>query len=1626
MRRVMAITVALFLLLTLSPSWPTGSGNVNFDAGPYTLNMYFSELPQPWWEGTWWDTDWKSRQKLTFDAKSLSESLIDFPVLVPLNNTKIDYTSTQDAGEDIRFVDSDDLTVLDYEIERWNESGTSIVWVKVPKIDGGSTTDHIWMYYNNSLAIDAQNPAGVWTNGYMGVWHLDEDPSGPSPQMDDSTSNGNHGTTSGMMTPAGSVEASIGKGLRLDGFDDLIRINDSASLDSTNDEGTLEMWLKWTNSSDGDHQILMSSSNRFTTGANDGYEWASRGNGDHFFNPWGGNDSNYNSGSNPFTDGVYHHVATTMRFSTKEVDIYIDTVPMTFTDANVSTMWSNLASPNDWLWGGNPDRSSRYFDGVFDEIRVSDVVRSTDWSTAQHMSMTDTFVEFGGEDKGYQYRKKITVIAGSDRIPAGHSVSIILDHATLVSQGKSQVGGEDIRISYWNASYWMELNRVLDPGSSWNSNSTTIWFSIQRNINAFAADGNHYLHYGNPSVMNPPADTSAGSGIKSVQSGVAVSSVNGAVTVPISQVSMSKSFLIFNARHNSERPVGSEIRGRIATPTSLEFFRVTNESSPVPITVQWYVVEYYSGVSVQRGEIPSQSSTSMNVGIAPVGNVSQAFVTWSKTPFDADVDWSSDDPIIGELTSTSNLQFRVYGANAGHTIWWQVIEFTDPKDIDVQRGLITSMTGISTSANATLTTPVDLNRTFVLAGFTTEGLGIDVGARMLRAQLMDPTTVMIDRSISGFQDNITEISWQAIELKDGSRVLAGSENFGPGVNQKVVPLAPQIDVNRSIALASVQPVSGQSMGRSRYNGDDIMGVGSVTMALSSTQLTMERDNGADEADIGWFVVEFGIEKPVSVCGPEETSSNVQVTVSVYHTKPDGTDPQEIVTSPIITIDSDASYPLTMNIGLGPWLNFTDSDPRVLRLGMDVIGVNGEGRFAIAYNYSAQRSHLDVPTSPSTKYYLSNTDTSGIMPNGKYLESAPGVGGATTLFDTVGQKTYWYTPMWTPISIAILSPTSNQHITGIYDVLYSASPSAIDVSFEYLDGMSWTAIGTDPDIDGTYSWDTCVIGDRTTTLRVTAKSVDNTTAEDSVSNIEIDCTPPSIQITKPKDYSQMAGVVPISYTVDSDAVMVELSYYDGGFHTFETDIPPDGEAIWDTRDLKFSGAFLRAIACDEVDLCSEAYVLGLSTPPDTIPGNEPPEIDGVPDIIVHYDYSYNFDLTPYIRDKDNSSEDLVVWTSDTAHIWTSPVNNLGLVMNYPESMLGMTVRVTIWVTDGIGTDYQVINITVSDDYPPEKIHLLPDVSFDEDETVLNVFFTNMDYYFLDIDGDNLYYTSGNNSVKIRINANKTVDMWAEPDWFGFEVITIRATDPTGALVEDVVIVLVNPVNDAPVIDSIPDIRIQAGRDNVLDIMEYVHDIDTPLDSLIISVDSEWVTTDGFNLTLMYPSSVSEDLIRITVSDGEYSSYVDVRVIVETEEDSWLWVLLVLAAVVILLMYWYYRSGKNEIFVGYLIREDGALLKEVYMTDKRTVPYGLIRQRTKAPGISKAEDLDFDEYKVAILHGKRLHLAVVSSSSLEKKTRAELQEAIKDLDHDDSEETASNLDGFENHFREIGGYSGRSGR
>ncbi len=105
----------------------------------------------------------------------------------------------------------------------------------------------------------------------------------------------------------------------------------------------------------------------------------------------------------------------------------------------------------------------------------------------------------------WDYRRQITVTAPA-AVPAGYAVRLTFSHSALVTAGKSLAGGDDVRIRYWNGVEMVELDRVLDPLSSWNNASTTLWFRLQTAMAAGSTNNNYYLYYGNAAAGPPPAN----------------------------------------------------------------------------------------------------------------------------------------------------------------------------------------------------------------------------------------------------------------------------------------------------------------------------------------------------------------------------------------------------------------------------------------------------------------------------------------------------------------------------------------------------------------------------------------------------------------------------------------------------------------------------------------------------------------------------------------------------------------------------------------------------------------------------------------------------------------------------------------------------------------------------------------------------------------------------------------------------------------------------------------------------------------------------------------------------------------------------------------------------------------
>jgi hypothetical protein len=142
---------------------------------------------------------YQHRAVISFASYTEPETLNDFPVLIRLGEEIPGFAYSQfltsEAG-DLRFVAED--SELSYEIDTWNPTGNSLIWVRLPALVPGGTK--ITAYWGNASVVKPvyATDGSTWSNGYLGVWHLNE------PNALNSV-NGSAGTGHGNVTAEGNI-----------------------------------------------------------------------------------------------------------------------------------------------------------------------------------------------------------------------------------------------------------------------------------------------------------------------------------------------------------------------------------------------------------------------------------------------------------------------------------------------------------------------------------------------------------------------------------------------------------------------------------------------------------------------------------------------------------------------------------------------------------------------------------------------------------------------------------------------------------------------------------------------------------------------------------------------------------------------------------------------------------------------------------------------------------------------------------------------------------------------------------------------------------------------------------------------------------------------------------------------------------------------------------------------------------------------------------------------------------------------------------------------------------------------------------------------------------------------------
>ncbi|MDH3365967.1 MAG: DNRLRE domain-containing protein, partial [Thermoplasmata archaeon] len=255
-----------------------------------------------------------------------------------------------------------------------------------------------------------------------------------------------------------------------------------------------------------------------------------------------------------------------------------------------------------------------------------------------------------------------------------------------------------------------------------------------------------------------------------------------------------------------------------------------------------------------------------------------------------------------------------------------------------------------------------------------------------------------------------------------------------------------------------------------------------------------------------------------------------------------------------------------------------------------------------------------------------------------------------------------------------------------------------------------------------------------------------------------------------------------------------------------------------------------------------------------PVNDAPRIGATPPLVVRYDSAYVYNLKYYIEDVDNALDELTLSVDEASEPYVRVDNpTQSLVLEYPEEFIQTTQVIAVTVSDGSLEGSSAIFVTVSDDQVPVQILSLPSIMLYQGETIMGVF--DLDDYFIDPDGDSLHYGVGESHVFINITDSNEVNVYAPVDWSGEERVVFSAIDPQGARVEDPVHVTVLPINQAPSIADLPDLKVRFDKEFEFDIARYIGDDDDPIDALLVATNDTHIAVIGTTLSMLYPASMN---------------------------------------------------------------------------------------------------------------------------------------------------------------------------
>ena len=364
--------------------------------------------PQPADAAAWYGAGWTYRKPITIDhTKVPNTDQSSFPVLINLSADSGLSAHARSDGFDILFTSSDGVTKIPYEREKYS-SGALVAWVLVASLSHTADTV-VYMYYGNSGATDQQDTTqAVWDANYVGVWHLKEATGATS--ADSASTN----TATPLNSPT-QTTGQIDGGLNFNGSN--MEDNVASTFGLGTASVTMEAWVNLGSTSLQGAFIKIGG----TSPDNWGYALGVGASTGSSFDSPGNTFALLYEGARWIPTGVsfgtgWHHAVMVINASGFPI-AYLDGAPVYSDSAGAPLVPESSITYIGGYTGSGGEQ--RHFNGILDEVRISNSVRAPDWIKTEYnnQSSPGTFYSLGGEES---VPRRGQTIIGWNRTPDGN------------------------------------------------------------------------------------------------------------------------------------------------------------------------------------------------------------------------------------------------------------------------------------------------------------------------------------------------------------------------------------------------------------------------------------------------------------------------------------------------------------------------------------------------------------------------------------------------------------------------------------------------------------------------------------------------------------------------------------------------------------------------------------------------------------------------------------------------------------------------------------------------------------------------------------------------------------------------------------------------------------------------------------------------------------------------------------------------------------------------------------------------------------------------------------------------------------------------------------------------------